>query len=59
MELFGDPMRGGSNFYPWLIKNGFPSGFQTLCGPCNASKGAGDRCGIRHRDRLWQHFWTG
>jgi hypothetical protein len=26
------------HFYPWLIKNGFPSDFQTLCFNCNYSK---------------------
>jgi hypothetical protein len=30
--------------YRWLIKNGFPEGFQTLCMPCNRSKGRRDRC---------------
>jgi len=32
----------------WLIKNGFPEGFQTLCRPCNGSKGDGDRCKLNH-----------
>ena len=27
----------GFNIYPWLVKNNFPEGFQTLC--CNCSKG--------------------
>jgi len=30
--------KGGSAFYSWLINNGFPSGFQTLCMNCNLSK---------------------
>jgi HNH endonuclease. len=30
--------RGGANFYVWLIANGFPDGFQTLCAPCNKTK---------------------
>jgi hypothetical protein len=34
--------------YAWLIKNGFPEGFQTLCRPCNSSKGKGLRCRIDH-----------
>ena len=29
---------GGYNFYLWLIKNDFPSGFQTLCISCNCRK---------------------
>lgn len=27
-----------NSMYHWLIKNGFPSGFQTLCKRCNMSK---------------------
>ena len=26
------------NFYDWLVVNGFPSGFQTLCYNCNVGK---------------------
>ena len=26
---------GGKNIYKWLIENGFPPGFQTLCMNCN------------------------
>jgi hypothetical protein len=26
------------NFYAWLVKNKFPSGFQTLCANCNFAK---------------------
>lgn len=29
---------GGTRFYSWLIKNGFPEGFQILCWNCNISK---------------------
>jgi len=39
---------GSSRLYRWLIANGFPDGFQTLCRPCNRSKGSGDRCRIDH-----------
>jgi hypothetical protein len=28
----------GSAFYSWIIKNGFPPGFQTLCWNCNCAK---------------------
>jgi hypothetical protein len=43
-ELFGNSRRGGGAFYDWLIKNGFPPGYQILCMPCNNSKGRGERC---------------
>jgi len=36
--------------YVWLIRNGFPEGFQTLCSPCNRSKGDSPRCQIDHSD---------
>jgi hypothetical protein len=39
---------GAATMYTWLIKNGFPAGFQTLCKPCNSSKGTGERCRIDH-----------
>jgi hypothetical protein len=28
----------------WIITSGFPEGFQTMCRPCNSSKGAGGAC---------------
>lgn len=37
-----------TSFYRWLVDNGFPEGFQTLCRPCNCSKRAGDRCQLDH-----------
>ncbi len=40
--------RGGSRFYAWLAARGFPPGYQTMCRPCNASKGDGERCRIAH-----------
>ena len=27
--------QGGTNFYAWLVRNNYPSGFQTLCMNCN------------------------
>lgn len=30
--------RSGSGTYRWLIANGFPEGFQTLCSGCNQAK---------------------
>lgn len=29
---------GSTNIYSWLVKNGFPEGFQVLCYNCNLSK---------------------
>lgn len=40
--------RGGLNFYLWLIREGFPDGYQTLCRPCNSSKATGSRCRLDH-----------
>lgn len=36
------------SLYLWLVKNGFPVGFQTLCAPCNASKGNSGHCRLSH-----------
>jgi hypothetical protein len=40
--------RGGTFIYHWLVVNGFPAGFQVLCGPCNRSKGRKAACQIDH-----------
>lgn len=40
---------GTCALYRWLIRNEFPAGFQTLCRPCNASKGRGRSCRLDHR----------
>jgi len=40
---------GGWAIYRWLVKNGFPEGFQTLCRPCNVSKKRGTRCRLKHQ----------
>jgi hypothetical protein len=47
-ELFGRQLAGW-HFYRWLIRHGFPDGYQTLCFPCNLSKRDGDRCRLNHR----------
>jgi hypothetical protein len=47
-ELFGTARRAGYPFYFWLIRQGFPGGFQTLCWPCNKSKETGERCVLDH-----------
>lgn len=38
MRRSGTHSRGGTQFYQWLRKNGFPSGFQVLCMNCNLGK---------------------
>ena len=40
----------GQAFYFWLLGNGFPEGFQTLCAPCNVSKGTGECCRLVHAE---------
>lgn len=32
--------KGGSSFFDWLVRQGFPKGFQTLCRNCNWGKHA-------------------
>ena len=39
---------GSTAMYRWLVRNGFPDGFQTLCRPCNISKSDGARCRLYH-----------
>jgi hypothetical protein len=42
-EIFGSP-QAGYRFYDWLIKHGYPLGYQVLCYNCNASKGKHGKC---------------
>jgi hypothetical protein len=35
---------GGSSFYRWIVKNGFPVGFRVLCHNCNMAMGFYGRC---------------
>ena len=44
--------KAGRDFYAWLVRNGFPEGFQTLCWPCNKSKDTGDRCRLDHAQEV-------
>ena len=37
-------VRSGLAFYRWLIKEGFPSGYQVLCFNCNQAKGFSGYC---------------
>jgi hypothetical protein len=39
---------GQHKIYRWLIDDGFPEGFQTLCAPCNSSKARNARCPVNH-----------
>jgi hypothetical protein len=43
--------RGPEELYRWIIRHGFPPGFQTLCVSCNLSKATGPRCRIDHTPR--------
>jgi len=46
-DLFGN-RQAGVPFYTWLVTNGFPEGYQTLCRPCNTSKFTGGQCRLQH-----------
>jgi hypothetical protein len=37
-------VKGGAEFYRWLIANDFPPGFTILCMNCNFAKGRGFLC---------------
>lgn len=39
---------GATRFYAWLIEQGFPAGYQTLCKPCNTSKADRAHCTLDH-----------
>jgi hypothetical protein len=44
-KAFGGGRRGaGTITYLWLKRNGYPPGFQVLCGGCNLAKGTKDHC---------------
>jgi hypothetical protein len=40
----------GWAIYRWLVKNGCPEGFQTLCQSCNGSKKRGTHCRLSHQE---------
>jgi hypothetical protein len=53
LELYGDSQgAGGTRFYRWLIRQGFPPGYQTLCRRCNLSKGKSEFCRLDHAGAL-------
>jgi hypothetical protein len=37
-------LHGTTNLYRWIIKNGFPAGYQILCMNCNFAKGRFGEC---------------
>jgi hypothetical protein len=43
-EVLGTTNAGGYRMHRWLVKTGFPPGFQVLCSNCNTSKGKHDEC---------------
>jgi hypothetical protein len=48
-QIFGDDRdEGGARFYRWLIRSGFPDGYQTLCRRCNSSKKRTAHCNLDH-----------
>jgi hypothetical protein len=47
IELFGRAAES-TQMYRWLIRNGFPAGYQVLCRACNGSKGDGPSCRLDH-----------
>lgn len=47
-ELFGRRNSSSFAFHMWLRRNGYPSGYQVLCRPCNLSKCQNARCHIAH-----------
>lgn len=50
-ELFGR-QQAGAEFWLWLVRNGFPDGYQTLCRPCNSSKRNEPACRLDHREAV-------
>lgn len=48
VAVHGSPQGAAGKMYRWLVVNGFPEGFQTLCRPCNSSKHNGPACRLAH-----------
>ena len=42
--VFGRINAGGQTMHRWLVKQGFPQGFQLLCANCNSSRGKHGEC---------------
>lgn len=43
----------GSQFYKWIVANGFPTGFQVLCHNCNSGKGTSEVCPHQSTTTSW------
>jgi len=52
LELFGY-VKATARIYGWLIREGFPAGFMTLCRRCNSSKRMDDRCHLHPHAEVW------
>lgn len=48
----GKGKASGGNFYRWLIRNGYPSGFGVLCQNCNFSRGLFGYCPHQYKDGM-------
>ena len=46
---FGRTDAGGHTMHRWLVKQGFPQGFQLLCANCNSSRGKHGECTHKNR----------
>ncbi len=51
-ETGGKGGQGGVWFYQWLRSQGFPPGYQVLCGGCNLAKRADSECPHQAERRL-------
>jgi hypothetical protein len=49
--VLGTSQRTGRPFYRWLISEGFPPGYSTMCRRCNTSKGRTAACRLDHAER--------
>jgi hypothetical protein len=52
IALFGSAS-DSSKLYRWLVRQGFPPGFQVLCMRCNSSKANGPSCRLDHAALRW------
>ena len=47
-RALGERRVSGREFMASIVREGYPSTYQVLCRPCNASKGRGEGCRIDH-----------
>jgi 5-methylcytosine-specific restriction endonuclease McrA len=56
VEVLGR-LAGGHPFYLWLRRNGYPSGYQTLCRRCNLNKrNTTDKQGVNNESEIYDAF---